>query len=311
MKKLGTEAFEEIRTWIYRNARPLDLALWQWNYEGGSRDHVIERLSFYQNEDGGFGSGLEPDCWNPASSPYATMIAVNILRSLGLTDRTHPMIQGVFKYLAETGDCSEEGWFFCIRTNDRWPRAPWMTYDEETNAVQTMGITAALAAFVLRFADPQSPCFAKASGYVDRILERIKKTEDFGEMGAGGLGLLLQDVEESGQSSRFDCSVIKENIVGIVDRSMERDPEKWENYSHRPSEFIWSPGCPFYPGNKEIVEKELDYTIDTRNPGGVWDINWKWFGMDQYNDEFAVSANWWKANKAMEKLHFLKAFDRL
>lgn len=311
MKKLGTKALGEIRTWIYRNARPLDLALWQFIFEGGSRDKVVEMLSFYQNEDGGFGNGVEPDCWSPDSSPYATMIAVGILRNIGLTDRNHPMIQGIFRYLEETHDCSEEGWFFTIPSNDKWPGASWMRYSEETNAAQSMGITAALSAFILRYGDRQSPCFSKACGYVDRILEKIKSTDDFGEMGADGLGLLLSDVEAGGLASRFDCSVIREHLPEIVNRSMERDTEKWENYSHRPSEFIWSADCPFYPGNENIVETELNYTIDTRIPGGVWNITWKWFGMEQYDREFAISENWWKANKAMEKLHFLKAFDRI
>ena len=58
--------------------------------------------------------------------------------------------------------------------------------------------------------------------------------------------------------------------------------------------------------------KELDYLIDTRNPGGVWDITWSWFDLgEKYAKEFAISANWWMGVKAIDKVGFLKSFGRV
>ena len=54
-------AFEKARTFVYRNARPLDLAIWQYHFENGSKEAVMHALSAYQNPDGGFGHGLEAD----------------------------------------------------------------------------------------------------------------------------------------------------------------------------------------------------------------------------------------------------------
>lgn len=59
--------------------RPLELALWQFHFENGSADSVLRALSFYQNEDGGFGHGLEADNWNPLSSPLTTQTATEAL----------------------------------------------------------------------------------------------------------------------------------------------------------------------------------------------------------------------------------------
>lgn len=310
--KLGADAYNEIRIWFYRNARPLDLALWQYYFENGSQENVVDKLAFYQNEDGGFGSGVEPDCWNTESSPYATLAAINILGGIGLTESNHPMIQKILCYLESGTHCSEDGWFFVIPSNDNWPRAPWMSYDEELNKVQELGVTAALCAFILRFGDRQSKVCEKAFCFVDQILDRVGVVEDFGEMGAEGLGILAQSILECGLSSRFDCSVILKGQKDLVNRTIERDPEKWAEYTPRPSEFIWSPASPFYQGNEQIVEEELDYLIRTRIPGGVWNITWTWFRLEeQYSKEFAVSENWWKAVKAIEKINFLKNFDRL
>ncbi|MFA6693930.1 MAG: hypothetical protein WCS44_03750, partial [Bacillota bacterium] len=66
------EIYLKARNFVYRNARPLDLALWKYHFEAGGSDAVVEALSHYQNLDGGFGHALEPDCWNPNSSPIQT-----------------------------------------------------------------------------------------------------------------------------------------------------------------------------------------------------------------------------------------------
>lgn len=49
---------------------------------------MLNALGFYQNEDGGFGNGLEADFLNPNSSPMATWAATETLREIGLTDKT-------------------------------------------------------------------------------------------------------------------------------------------------------------------------------------------------------------------------------
>lgn len=67
--KLLLEEYEGIRRWMVRNARPLDLARWRFHFEGGGVEPVLEALSAYQNEDGGFGHALEADAWNPHSTP--------------------------------------------------------------------------------------------------------------------------------------------------------------------------------------------------------------------------------------------------
>ena len=42
---MGT--FEKAREFIYRNARPLDLARWQYHFENGSGEAVLHALSSF------------------------------------------------------------------------------------------------------------------------------------------------------------------------------------------------------------------------------------------------------------------------
>lgn len=64
------------KQFVLQNARPIDLAVYKYFFENGSNKTVIEELLKYQNQDGGFGNGLEADYWNPNSSPIATNDAI-------------------------------------------------------------------------------------------------------------------------------------------------------------------------------------------------------------------------------------------
>lgn len=87
--KLAQEDYKRITNWVYRNARPLDLARWKYHFEDGDLPAVLEALAAYQNEDGGFGHALEPDAWNPHSSPIQTATAVERLLEVHLQDNSH------------------------------------------------------------------------------------------------------------------------------------------------------------------------------------------------------------------------------
>ena len=43
------------RAWLQRYGRPLEMALWEFYFERGTKEKVIRYLSAFQNKDGGFG----------------------------------------------------------------------------------------------------------------------------------------------------------------------------------------------------------------------------------------------------------------
>jgi hypothetical protein len=312
VKKLDHQDYTEIAAWMHRNARELELALWRFYFENGSSDAVLDALLPYQNRDGGFGQQLEPDNWNPASSPYTSLYGINQLRGIGFTDMEHPVFQGVIEFLGNTDLCDQQGWFFSIPSNDTWPHAPWWTYSAKTNVAENFGLTAELCGFILRFTKSGSALYTKAESYTAGISEILNTREDFGDMGLGGLIALSDDIEQAGLTQRFNLGGLKENVWELAGRSIERDSEKWKYYTVRPSRYIRSPETPYYASHAELIEKELDYLIDTRLSDGVWDIPWSWFDNDAlYPKEFAISENWWKGITAIQHMLFLKAFGRL
>jgi hypothetical protein len=312
MKKLDKKSFEEIRNWVYRNARPMELAIWQYEFEDGSRDAVLTALSFYQNEDGGFGNALEADCWNPNSSPYTTLNAISKLKEINFTDRNHPIIQGIFKFIESGMHYSENGWLFNIPSNNDYPHAPWWTYDSESNEYESIGVTAGIACFLLRFADKDASIYKQALSIVDKLIAKLSMPGNFGEMGVGGYCELLETIPQLGLSDRYDMDFVANTVKRLVYDAIERDIAKWVYYGKTPSSFITSPDSIFYKENEALLHQELDYIIEKRPENGVWGITWSWFDLNEvYPKEFAISENWWKADVAIGKLKLLRNFDRV
>lgn len=87
------------KQFVLQNARPIDLAVYKYFFENGSNKTVIEELLKYQNEDGGFGNGLQPDYWNPNSSPIATNDAIITLFRVDALTPDSEIVNGIVRYL--------------------------------------------------------------------------------------------------------------------------------------------------------------------------------------------------------------------
>lgn len=85
---------------LLSQARLLERRLFATAFLGQSGTHVIDALRGYQNDDGGFGHGLEPDKRCPASLPIDVEIALQAMAASGATDVL--MITRACEFLATT-----------------------------------------------------------------------------------------------------------------------------------------------------------------------------------------------------------------
>jgi hypothetical protein len=306
--RLPPTAFEEIRGWVSRNARPLDFALWRYHFEGGCAEDVLRALALYQNADGGFGKGIEPDNWNPESTPYNAHFALGILEEIGLARPGEPMAEQIFQYLLDTPYRGEQGWLFSVPGNDRFPHAIWWTYSEEGSVRNGIGLTGNLVGEILRAAKPGSPIHALALTYAERLMDGLRAPGEYGDMGLKGYLDLLQGLRAAGQGDRFDLLWLEEKTRALL--AAQFGQIVWSNHIDMAGIFP-TPQSPFYSDHEQAVEQALTELIALRPSGGVWPIPWTWYDGGAYRDEFAIAENWWKASKATEKLLFLKAHGRL
>lgn len=308
MKTLAPADLKVIKNWMYRNARPLDLARWKYHFEEGDLSAVLEALAAYQNEDGGFGHTLEADAWNPHSSPIQTATAVERLLEVHFQDNSHPAVQGILKYLDSGAEMDGNTWRNVIASNNDYPHAPWWHTDSDSTARSVYNPTAILTGFILRFADRDSRLYTRGFSIAKELEELFLQDPQIEMHPLICMVTLLECMGAAGVQEQFAYTELIAAAAKQIKVLLERDAGDWSGYTCKPSAFIKTPESLGFTDNAVLLEKELDYTLDIRNQEGVWDLTWSWDGFEQ---AFAISENWWKASIAIEKLLFLRAFGRL
>jgi hypothetical protein len=169
-------------------------------------------------------------------------------------------------------------------------------------------VTTGLSVFVLKYADKSSTLYQKVTALVKNSINNLLTGNKFGDMGIGGYVGLIAAMKEL-SFDEYDYTSLQLRLNELVRNSIEYDISKWKYYGIRPSNYIRSPQSIYYNENKDIVEKEINYLIETIPQNDVWGITWTWFDNNsKYTKEFAISENWWKSIKAIEKVRFLKNF---
>lgn len=183
-----------------------------------------------------------------------------------------------------------------------------MTEDEakEENA----GVSNKVAGLILALCQPEDRLYQTALKVATCSFPQFMQEPPKGENGVAGYALLLPHWIRLGIAPEPEKAV--KRMLEIGNAAIERDPAKWGDYVPRPSGAIPTPESPLYPMNREIVETELDYVVDTLSKDGSWEPNWTWYNtIERYPDAYAISRNWWRSIKAIEYLSFLKAFGCL
>lgn len=302
------EVFEKAKRFVYQNARPLDLARWKYHFEGGTVEEVLEILAMYQKEDGGFGYALEPDNWNPDSTPIATWAAVNILREMDVTDRSHPIAEGILRYLGSGKDFAEGKWYNTVAANNGYPHAVWWSCPCE-KGMPDDNPTVSLAGFLLRFSEENSALHEKAcgivkkavSGFMEQPTEEMHTVKNFLE--------LLLDCEEIEGFSLFHLEAFREKVQASVDRAVCREPEKWyREYVFKPVDFFEPKHRIFEIAGRELCEMQADGIEKEQCADGSYPVTWQWW--TDYK-EYEISANWWRADLVVKNMCYLKAMGRI
>ena len=298
--------FEKARSFIYRNARSVDLARWQYHFENGSRENVIHALSFYQNEDGGFGHGIEADFLNPNSSPMATWAASQIIREIGFEDRSHPMIKGMLRYL-ESGaefDREHEQWLNTIPSNNDYPHAVWWTYNGNDDF--RYNPTAALAAFIIDYADENSPLYKQAVTIAKQAADRIINEPEFDESHITGCFITLYETLKKRLPDITDMCAFEDKLKKNVKSSICPDTEKWASeYVTKPSVFGITRDSIFYEDNSQLAEYETEFIRSSQLSDGGFPVTWQWW--TEYK-EYEISAKYWQCDFAIKNMLYLRNY---
>ncbi|MCP3975939.1 MAG: hypothetical protein GY720_15770 [bacterium] len=251
------------RTFIYANARLLEQRVYAATAEGGDPAAVVAALAAYQNDDGGFGNGLEPDKRAPASQPLDVEIAFERLAMVGANapDLVTSACDWLTTVAAPSGAVP-----ILLPSVAGYPRADhWESTEYAPGLNPTAGIVAHVHA--LGVAHP----------WVDLATEYC-----FAEVEAGRgpheahvlLGLSkLVDTAPDRHRAEQDAELLASALPGAG--FMRLDP-KADTYGVTPLDFASTPTSLARSWfDDDVVEAHLDSLEREQQDDGGWPISWK------------------------------------
>ena len=327
VRRRTAQELDTARAWMLRNARPLDMARWQYHFaydwstndadrriksdaDRRSANHIRQRvhdaakesalsvLATYQNPDGGFGHALEADCWSPYSTPIQTCCAVELLCELRVENANNPIIQGILRYLDSGQDFVDNKWLGTVPGNNDYPHAQWWTWRPDT--IPDDNPTATLAAFAVRFAQKDSPLYQKALLITKEIADAFLQNPTITDGHLLLCYLRMYTFCSTGNTiDHFDSSAFYQKLTGhIADFCQTAKPDWCCDGVLR--QFINA----YYGKIPALVSRERReelavYLSESMQPDGTWAIPWHW---QEYPEQWAVTQNWWRAHGVISNL---------
>lgn len=303
---------ERAYAWLRREGRPLELALWEYFLRGGSREQVLRCLGAFQNDDGGFGHGLEPDLWLPQSSPMASWMAGQILVAVGAGSEEE-MVKRLLKYLVSTDQVRPGMWPSVLPEYNDHPHAPWWHWAEDAQEGWLYNPSVELAAFLIHWSGSEGLTAVLGWSSLGPAVEYLLAAEGVEWHLLRNYWECLKLLRPFQERFLFELGhpyhVIEEKVKGLIRATVNRDPASWGgSYLPLPVDFVKSPADPLYPELKDLVEENLDFFLCSRREWGIWDITWSW---THYPQEFVLARHFWQAVVAVERYRVLTAFDWL
>ena len=152
---LTQQKLKKIKYFIYQNGRLLERKLFQYFFENGSVDTCMDVLRTYQNKDGGFGNGLEPDLLCPESSGIAMETAFYYMDMLERPDQRiiKKCVTWLLKNIKSDGTL-----IYPPQTINQYPHQPWWSNSDSFRILS-------IAAYLKKWGVEESELFTKVQHF--------------------------------------------------------------------------------------------------------------------------------------------------
>ncbi len=280
---------DKARAFLHREARLLERRLFANLFEGAPAAGVVDALRGYQNADGGFGHGLEPDKRCPASLPADVEVAFQALAAAGTVDG--PMVQRACDFLASVADPAGAV-PLAFPIIESYPRAGhWSDWTYAPGIFPTAG----LAGLMHRMA-VDHPWRALATEFCWSALDAGMPDD------AHALGEVLVFLEHVPDRGRADALV-----PAVADRlasasSYRADPDD-PAYGVTPLHLAPTPGSPWRRlFADDLIAGHLARLRRDQQPDGGWPLTWEPPGH--------ASTLEWRGIETLRAVRVLTAYDR-
>jgi len=301
MKNLSATQFEKAKQFLCTEARALEHALFLYEFENGNEQDVLIELEKYQNEDGGFGNGLEPDLRCTTSSALATTVALQHLAQLHSVHKDE-LAAGCFRFFSNTYKPEQNGWDIIPKEADQHPRAIWWNYSEQTE--HWGNPNAEIVAYLLQYPhlvsaelhEIKTSLLQYAVTYIQQQCERNEMHELF---------CFLKLFDALPEPLKHQ---IEQPMMQFVEQSVVNRPEDRNGYCAVPLQVALTPQSIYYSQFSDIIPNDLDQLIDSQSNQGVWEPNWTW---GRYEEQWETAKREWTGIITLNNLRILRAYHRL
>jgi hypothetical protein len=281
MTALSPEQHQKAVDYIKRHARPLEKALYAFYFEHGGLETIFTALSKFQNGDGGFGRGLEPDLRLSDSSVIATTIAFQKFRALNIPPY-HPMVQKAAQYLLNQYDATQKTWSNIPAHIDDAPHAPWWGYSDDLSG-NLVNPRAEILGYVYDY--PGVFPTALRDELTQAVMLHLQTHTDV-EM--HDLLCYIRLAETVNLPSDLHEKLVA-FLTPMVENAVPRTPSQWGEYGLTPLTVVSTPQSLFYAHFANIIPQNIAYINAQQADDGYWSPSWSW--------EFASATGWRDAER--------------
>lgn len=286
---------------MQKHARPFDRAKWNYVFNGGSKEDIVDEMLKYQNKDGGMGNGFEADLLCPCSAAIPTAEAIFQAYEYNL-DCTAPWFKRILDYFEKSVQETPKYWEDIPVEALSYPHAPWWRY-EASSVFNPNPCAVVASAFILYGTETQ-----KQLGYkiATDCLDLLLSNNFCGDHDTLNIKVLVEKLY-----SIKSPMVTDEVVTSLRKRILENtcfDKNKWNEYYFNPFDYVSHPGSLWYSDVEKGIEDIIDFLLDNINTEGVWNPNFSW-GVD--NDISKQVMENWKGYLTVKRAKILSNFGMI
>ena len=302
---LTSDAFRKASNFMKLLARPLERAMFQHEVEDGPVQAVVDALAEFQNDDGGFGHGIEPDIWMPDSSPLSTTVALQHVSALGLS-HDHPLVSSAIAYLIDRYDTKRAGWSKVSWEVEDAPHAPWWNYSPRLDgpfdpagwgnpSAEIIGYFHEYRSLVPREFLDMTTALA-----LENLAEQPAEIE---------MHVLLCYLRMQARLPDDIAAGLSDQLTAAGQAVVATGPSEWKSYHAPPIGLAPNPDSLLAISLRTTTDKYLDHLIESQSSDGSWAPFWTWG--EQYAHAWEVAKRQWAGHLTLSNLRAFKAYDRL
>jgi hypothetical protein len=240
------------------------------DFDTDPTEAVIKSLAPYQNADGGFGHGLEPDLRTTNSSVICTTVALQIFEETNAPSNT-PAIAAAMSFLDK--QFRFNNWPNIGENCNEAPHAPWWKYNENWACTDRFLANpgAEIISYQLHYGS-KLPSLVQ-NNLLERALEHLNQHE-------------LEMHELLNYVRLYHCKYLSSHYreamtPALLNHSYQLvkvNPADWEEYGLTPIDLVKNSQSIFYEFFGESLDANFDYQIDQQSEEGCWVPRWSWGG---------------------------------